>query len=93
MLIRDQHRCAYCGKRATTVDHVVPRAQGGGDSWLNTVASCAEDNHHKADRTPEQAGMPLLHAPFVPSPADAMLLAMRAGERSELPEWLSHSAA
>ncbi|MFE2562246.1 HNH endonuclease [Streptomyces sp. NPDC059352] len=93
VLIRDQHRCAYCGKRATTVDHVVPRAQGGGDSWLNTVASCAEDNHHKADRTPEQAGMPLLHAPFVPSPADAMLLAMRAGERSELPEWLSHSAA
>lgn len=66
---------------------------GGGDSWLNTVASCAEDNHRKADRTPEQAGMPLLHEPFVPSPADAMLLAMRAGERSELPEWLANSAA
>ncbi|CAL9285753.1 MULTISPECIES: HNH endonuclease [unclassified Streptomyces] len=89
VLARDRHRCAYCGRRATTVDHVVPRSQGGADSWLNTVASCAEDNHRKADRTPEEAGMPLLHRPFVPSPADAMLLSLRAGERAELPEWLT----
>ncbi|MEW1724956.1 HNH endonuclease [Streptomyces sp. NPDC093109] len=89
VLIRDQHRCAYCGGRASTVDHVVPRSRGGGDSWLNTVASCAEDNHRKADRTPEQAGMPLLFQPFVPSPADAMLLSLRAGERTELPHWLA----
>lgn len=93
VLIRDQHRCAYCGRRATTVDHVVPRAQGGQDTWLNTVASCAEDNHRKAARTPEQAGMPLLREPFVPSPAEAMLLAMGAGERSALPEWLDRTAA
>ncbi len=59
VLVRDQHRCAYCGRRATTVDHIVPRSRGGGDSWLNTVASCVEDNHRKADRTPEQAGMRL----------------------------------
>ncbi|MFF8385195.1 HNH endonuclease [Streptomyces kanasensis] len=89
VLARDQHRCAYCGRRASTVDHVVPRSQGGADSWLNTVASCAADNHRKADRTPEEAGMPLLFQPFVPTPADAMLLALRAGERSELPEWLA----
>ncbi|RDG39694.1 HNH endonuclease [Streptomyces corynorhini] len=93
VLIRDQHRCAYCGRRATTVDHVVPRSRGGGDSWLNTVASCAEDNHRKADRTPEQAGMPLLHQPFVPSPAEAMLLSLRAGERSDLPHWLTGEPA
>ncbi|MGW1882090.1 HNH endonuclease [Streptomyces sp. NPDC002133] len=93
VLVRDQNRCAYCGRRATTVDHVVPRAQGGADSWLNTVASCAEDNHRKADRTPEQAGMPLLHEPFVPTPADAMLLALRAGERSALPEWLAQHSS
>ncbi|MEV5283486.1 MULTISPECIES: HNH endonuclease [unclassified Streptomyces] len=92
VLIRDQHRCAYCGRRATTVDHVVPRAQGGRDAWLNTVASCAEDNHRKADRTPQEAGMPLLRQPFVPSPADAMLLAMAAADRSELPEWLAPGA-
>jgi 5-methylcytosine-specific restriction endonuclease McrA len=71
------------------VDHVVPRSRGGSDSWLNTVASCAEDNHRKANRTPEQAEMPLLREPFAPSPADAMLLSLRTGERFELPEWLA----
>ncbi|MFJ9420404.1 HNH endonuclease [Streptomyces sp. NPDC101227] len=88
VLVRDQHRCAYCGRRATTVDHVVPRAQGGTDTWLNTVASCAEDNHRKADRTPEQAGMRLLRRPFEPTPADAMLSALGVSVREELPEWL-----
>lgn len=93
VLVRDQHRCAYCGRRATTVDHVVPRSRGGADSWMNTVASCAEDNHRKADRTPEQAGMPLLHQPFVPSPAEAMLLGLRSGERDALPDWLTAAPA
>ncbi|WP_236245396.1 HNH endonuclease [Streptomyces sp. CC210A] len=93
VLVRDQHRCAYCGGRATTVDHVVPRSQGGADSWLNTVASCTQDNHRKADRTPEEAGMPLLREPFVPTPADAMLLALRAADREGLPEWLGRVQA
>lgn len=91
--MRDQHRCAYCGRRATTVDHVVPRSRGGADSWLNTVASCAEDNHRKADRTPEQAGMPLLREPFEPTPADAMLLTLGQSERDALPAWLARTAA
>ena len=30
VLVRDRHRCAYCGRRATTVDHLVPRSHGGG---------------------------------------------------------------
>jgi 5-methylcytosine-specific restriction endonuclease McrA len=93
VLVRDQHRCAYCGRRATTVDHVVPRSRGGADSWLNTVASCAEDNHRKADRTPEQAGMPLLRQPFEPTPQDAMLLALGQDDFEALPEWLAQPAA
>ncbi len=92
VLVRDQHRCAYCGRRATTVDHIVPRAHGGGDTWLNTVASCAEDNHRKADRTPEQAGMELLRRPFVPTPADTMLAALGVSAREELPDWLVQTA-
>ncbi|AEW93359.1 MULTISPECIES: HNH endonuclease [Streptomycetaceae] len=79
VLARDRHRCAYCGRRATTVDHVVPRSRGGQDTWLNTVAACAADNHRKADRTPEQAGMRLLIRPFEPTPADALLLAVGRG--------------
>ncbi|MGV9885167.1 HNH endonuclease [Streptomyces sp. NPDC003006] len=93
VLVRDQHRCAYCGRRATTVDHVVPRSKGGADSWLNTVASCAMDNHRKANRTPEEAGMPLLRQPFEPTPADAMLLSLGRDELASLPGWLAQPAA
>jgi hypothetical protein len=57
------------------------------------VASCAADNHRKADRTPEQAGMPLLWEPFEPTPADAMLFALGADDRASLPEWLVRDAA
>ncbi len=88
VLVRDGHRCAYCGRRATTIDHVVPRSQGGRDTWLNTVAACAEDNHRKADRTPAQAGMRLLTQPFEPTPADALVLALGLRAGDTLPEWL-----
>ncbi|MET9296335.1 HNH endonuclease [Streptomyces sp. NPDC003077] len=93
VLARDQHRCAYCGRRATTVDHIVPRSRGGGDTWLNTVASCAEDNHRKADRTPEQAGMRLLRRPFEPTPVDVLLASLTDGAvRGEVAGWLGASA-
>ncbi|NGO73636.1 HNH endonuclease, partial [Streptomyces boncukensis] len=86
VLVRDQHRCAYCGRRATTVDHVVPRSHGGRDTWLNTVAACTADNHRKADRTPAQAGMTLLRKPFEPTPSDALLLALGLKDGEALPE-------
>lgn len=69
LLRRDRHKCAYCGGRARTVDHVLPRCQGGKTTWLNTVAACRSCNGRKDGRTPEQAGMPLLFEPFVPTPA------------------------
>jgi 5-methylcytosine-specific restriction endonuclease McrA len=93
VLVRDRHRCAYCGRRATTVDHIVPRSRGGGDTWLNTVAACAEDNHRKADRTPAQAGMRLLAQPFEPTPADALVLALGLRDGEALPEWLAVPAS
>ena len=64
ILMRDAYRCQYCGLKfhgsELTLDHVIPRAQGGKNSWENLVACCRKDNHRKADRTPEEAGMPLL---------------------------------
>ncbi|GEB53719.1 MULTISPECIES: HNH endonuclease [Streptomyces] len=93
VLVRDRHRCAYCGRRATTVDHIVPRSRGGRDTWLNTVAACSADNHRKADRTPAQAGMSLLVQPFEPTPADALLLALGLQEGDALPPWLTAPAS
>ncbi|MBA8795011.1 hypothetical protein FHX74_002639 [Friedmanniella endophytica] len=63
---RDRHRCAYCEKPATTVDHVIPRCQGGSTDWLNVVAACERCNCAKGGLTPDQAGIALRHLPFVP---------------------------
>ncbi len=72
------------------MDHLAPKSRGGADSWLNTVAACAECNQRKADRTPEQAGMRLLRRPFEPTPEATLMLALglRAGELGELAAWL-----
>ena len=68
VFIRDRHRCAYCGKKATTIDHIVPRSRGGEWSWLNCIAACSKCNERKGNRTPHEAGMPLRFAnPFVPT--------------------------
>ncbi|MEV4755655.1 HNH endonuclease [Micromonospora sp. NPDC049559] len=67
VLARDQHRCAYCGRFATTVDHVLPRSRGGRNTWRNTVAACYGCNQRKGDRTPAEADMPLRYEPVAPS--------------------------
>lgn len=72
VLRRDGHRCAYCGGHGDTVDHIVPRCRGGTIEWLNAVAACSPCNARKADRTPEEAGMPLRFAPWEPRRIDVL---------------------
>ncbi|WP_117211719.1 HNH endonuclease [Allorhizocola rhizosphaerae] len=67
VLARDGHRCAYCGGKATTVDHVLPSSRGGTNTWANTVAACYVCNQRKGDRTPAEARMPLLVRPTTPT--------------------------
>ncbi|MFZ9098645.1 MAG: HNH endonuclease, partial [Burkholderiaceae bacterium] len=78
---RDGSRCQYCGKRFPTselsIDHVVPRSQGGKTTWTNVVTACRGCNHRKGNRTPEQARMPLLYVPYVPSLWDDFILRNR----------------
>jgi 5-methylcytosine-specific restriction endonuclease McrA len=57
---RDEYRCQYCGDRADSIDHVVPRSRGGRDVWDNLAAACRRCNTRKRDRTPDEAGMRLL---------------------------------
>ncbi|MEM9746521.1 MAG: HNH endonuclease [Actinomycetota bacterium] len=56
---RDDHRCQYCGSRADSIDHVMPRSRGGPHTWENVAAACRRCNTDKRDRTPEEAGMRL----------------------------------
>ncbi len=70
IFMRDKHSCSYCAKRLKpgelTLDHVVPRSQGGAASWENLVSSCGPCNRKKGGRTPKQARMRLLQEPGRP---------------------------
>ncbi|HMS89215.1 MAG TPA: HNH endonuclease [Acidimicrobiales bacterium] len=66
VLARDEHRCQYCGARAETLDHVVPRSRGGGHTWDNVVAACRPCNVHKADRLLPDTRLELRRPPVVP---------------------------
>jgi 5-methylcytosine-specific restriction endonuclease McrA len=70
VLCRDRNTCVYCGRRADTVDHVLPKCRGGGDTWFNLVAACQSCNGAKGDRTPHEAGMRMIREPFEPSQRD-----------------------
>ena len=67
---RDGNRCQYCGKRFPTselsLDHVVPRSQGGPATWDNIVCCCVSCNIRKGGRTPQQAGVKLIRKPERP---------------------------
>lgn len=65
---RDNHQCVYCGsKKDLTLDHVIPKSRGGKNDWFNLVASCSKCNLKKADRTPEEAKMKMIHKPYAPT--------------------------
>jgi hypothetical protein len=44
----------------------VPRSRGGTTTWENVVCSCVACNLRKGGRTPDEAGMKLLHQPVRP---------------------------
>lgn len=68
---RDHWACQYCGDQPgseeLTIDHVLPRSQGGTSTWENCVLACIGCNKRKADRTPQKAGMRLRKAPIRPA--------------------------
>lgn len=79
---RDRCICAYCGGvfafSALEREHVLPVSRGGQDSWMNVVSSCRTCNQLKGAKTPEEARMPLLYVPYVPTRWEDMLLQARA---------------
>ena len=78
---RDHHLCLYCGKAMKvsqlTRDHVKPISRGGKNHWLNVVTACKRCNTRKGNKTPEEAGMPLLAIPYVPNVAEYLVLRNR----------------
>ncbi len=74
LMRRDNYRCAYCGRRAETIDHVIPRSRGGAHAW-------------EADRLLEELGWTLPVPPAVPRGAHWRLVgAQHDGD----PQWAAY---
>lgn len=43
--------CSYCNGIATTIDHIVPLAEGGTNDWWNMTAACRPCNSGKHTRS------------------------------------------
>jgi 5-methylcytosine-specific restriction endonuclease McrA len=65
---RDHYICQYCGKalKNPTIDHVIPRHQGGLQKWENVVTACPTCNHKKGGRALNESGMKLISEPKSP---------------------------
>ena len=87
LMHRDGQRCVYCGGRAETIDHVVPRSKGGPHSWENCVACCTKCNHRKADKTLSELGWRLPVVPHAPRGRHWRLV---AGLAEADPQWLPY---
>ena len=80
--VRDKFICQYCSikipKSKATIDHVIPRDQGGKNRWDNTVCACFECNNKKENRTPSEAGMSLRKKPVAPTIMEFLMKKIKA---------------
>jgi 5-methylcytosine-specific restriction endonuclease McrA len=93
LMRRDNYKCAYCGGRAETIDHVIPRSRSGQHIWENCVASCTICNHRKADRLLEELGWTLAVPPVVPRGAHWRLVGAQYDGDPQWAAYLRESSA
>lgn len=97
LFARDRCLCAYCGQvfaePELTREHIIPFAQQGRDDWMNVVTACKSCNHRKSSRTPEQARMPLLYTPYVPSLWEDFILRNRRILNDQMAFLMAHVPA
>jgi len=82
------YTCAYCFRPGNTLDHVVPRARGGTNTWDNVVVACLRCNNKKADRLLSELGWRLPFDLREPAPNTATLISKRWRE----PGWDEYTA-
>jgi 5-methylcytosine-specific restriction endonuclease McrA len=67
---REKGVCGYSGRKLSkneaTVDHILPRARGGKDSWENLILCDKKINFAKGSRLNEEAGLKLSKKPKAP---------------------------
>jgi len=78
VIVRDKHRCVYCGsKEVLTIDHVIPVSRGGKSNFENCVTACKPCNNKKDRRTPSEAKMFLRRQPHAPTISEFFRIKMK----------------
>ncbi len=89
---RDLNRCQYCGRKfpmsELSLDHVVPRSQGGGTDWQNIVCACVKCNVKKGGRTPAEAHMKLISKPVKPRRSPMVTLRLTSDKYASWKQFL-----
>ena len=73
---RDRHICQYCGQRAESIDHVVPKSRGGKHIWENVVAACKRCNTTKRDHLLSETSLMLISSPKIPGHFTRLVLSV-----------------
>lgn len=85
---RDGHMCMYCdSKNNLTLDHVIPKCKGGGNTWDNLVTCCKKCNAKKDDKTLKEVGMKLRFKPYRPT-FQQFALTIKGGHKKEWKDYL-----
>jgi 5-methylcytosine-specific restriction endonuclease McrA len=92
---RDKNICQFCGLHFPTselsLDHLLPRSQGGKSSWENLVCCCVHCNARKGGRTPEQAHMKLVRKPIKPKRNPVISLRLGSEKYASWRQFLDHA--
>ncbi len=82
VLVRDRHRCVYCGssERPLTIDHVIPQSRGGKTGFDNCVACCRDCNRRKGARNPREAGMHLTRRAYQPTISEFVRIRLKQSD-------------
>ena len=95
LFARDQNHCQYCGRKFSSselsLDHVVPRSQGGASSWQNLVCACMKCNVRKGGRTPRQAHMKLIAQPRRPNYSPVLTVKLSDSKYASWKQFLDYA--
>lgn len=92
---RDGNRCQYCGRRSPmselSIDHVLPRSQGGRTTWENVVCACVRCNVRKGGRTPLEASMTLITRPKRPRRSPILTIKLSESKYASWKQFLDYA--
>ena len=60
LIIKEESKCIYCGKKNKylEIEHIIPKSRGGTNKISNLTIACHDCNHEKGNQTAVEFGYP-----------------------------------